>query len=99
MEQANQSTDRPLRVCLVVPYDLRPEGGGVKQHAIHLAGALSRRGDNVTIVGPASGRVRTPGFCGFRGVISIRANGSDNKLGCSSPPKRFGSSSANAPST
>ncbi len=89
MEQASQSSDRPLRVCLVVPYDLRPEGGGVKQHAIHLAGALSRLGDNVTIVGPASGRMRTPGFCGFRGVVSIRANGSDNKLGLFVSPQKI----------
>lgn len=72
---------RPLRVCLVVPYDLSPEAGGVKQHALHLLAALRRLGDEVWLIGPATKPVTTPGLQGFAGVVNIRHNGSDNQLG------------------
>lgn len=72
---------RALRICHVVPYDLAPEGGGVKQHALHLASALRRLGDEVTIIGPASAQLTDQGLQGFAGVVNIPSNGSDNMLG------------------
>jgi len=72
---------RPLRVCMLATYDLAPEGGGVNQHAVHLAAALRRLGDEVTILGPASGPVDRPHVHALRGVVNIPANGSDNYLG------------------
>jgi phosphatidyl-myo-inositol alpha-mannosyltransferase len=71
----------PLRVCLVIPYDLSPQGGGVKQHVLHLAAALKRRGDDVTIIGPSSAPIDVPGIHSFGGVVNIPGNGSDNMLG------------------
>src|SRR4051812_25174183 len=74
--------NRSLKICHVVPYDLSPEGGGVKQHALHLAAALRQLGDDVTIIGPASKPITDgTGVRGFRGVVNIPANGSDNLLG------------------
>lgn len=72
---------KPLKVCLVVPYDLSPEAGGVKQHALHLMAALRRLGDEVWLIGPATQPLATPGLKGFSGVVNIRHNGSDNQLG------------------
>ncbi len=69
-----------LRICMLVTYDLSTHGGGVKQHAVHLAQALRRRGDHVTIVGPASAPLDEPDTHGFGGIVNIPANGSDNKL-------------------
>jgi phosphatidylinositol alpha-mannosyltransferase len=68
----------PLRVCIVVAYDLS-EPGGVKHHAIELATALRARGDEVTIIGPANAPVE--GVVQFGGVANIVSNGSDNRLG------------------
>lgn len=79
---------RPLKVCLVVPYDLSPEGGGVKQHAIHLTAALRRLGDDVTIIGPSSRPIEDPDIRGFRGVINVPSNGSDNMLGIFVSPRK-----------
>ena len=68
-----------MRVCLVVPYDLAVEGG-VKKHALCLAAALERTGDEVDVIGPASGPVDVRNATTFGGVVSIRSNGSDNRL-------------------
>ena len=50
----------PLRICMMVTYDLAAPCGGVKHHAQQLAAALRRNGDEVTIVGsgirPGQGR-------------------------------------------
>lgn len=72
---------RPLRVCMMVTYDLASPCGGVKHHAQQLAHALRRRGDEVTLVGPASAPVGDPHTKTFSGVVNIPANGSDNMLG------------------
>lgn len=82
----------PLRICLIVPYDLTPEAGGVKQHAVHLMAGLERRGDRVTLIGPASAPLAAPNTRGFAGVVSIRGNGSHNRMGLLCSPfalKRF----------
>ena len=66
---------------MVVPYDLAEEGG-VKRHAVQLATTLRRLGDEVDVIGPTSDRSEPPPHVhGFRGVINIPANGSDNRLG------------------
>jgi phosphatidyl-myo-inositol alpha-mannosyltransferase len=74
-----------LRVCIVASYDLAEEGG-VKKHAVHLAAQLRELGDHVDIIGPYSGQERPQrgpggGLYGFRGVVNIPANGSDNRMG------------------
>lgn len=84
---------RRLRVCLVVTYDLAPRGGGVKQHAVHLAAALRQLGDEVTLLGPSSTRhLNEPSTYGLRGVVNVPSNGSDNYLGifcCPYQTRRF----------
>ncbi|HEX7701569.1 MAG TPA: glycosyltransferase family 4 protein, partial [Kofleriaceae bacterium] len=71
---------RALRVCMVVTYDLaRP--GGVKHHAEHLAAALRRAGDHVTLVGPSSVAKSGRDTVTFGGIANVPANGSDNQLG------------------
>jgi phosphatidyl-myo-inositol alpha-mannosyltransferase len=74
-----------MRVCLVVPYDLSIEGG-VKKHAVCLAAALRRLGDQVELIGPASAPVDLPHTTTFGGVVSIQSNGSDNRLGLLTSP-------------
>jgi phosphatidylinositol alpha-mannosyltransferase len=69
-----------MRICQVVTYDIAAPGGGVKQHAIHLANALRDEGDEVDVIGPASGPTE-PGLRGFSGVVNIPGNGSDNYIG------------------
>ena len=69
----------PLRICLVVPYDVSEEGG-VKRHAVHLARALREAGDEVEIVGPRRGPAAEPGIHGFGGVVNIPANGAANYI-------------------
>ena len=71
----------PLRVCMMVTYDLAAPCGGVKHHAQQLAAALRRRGDQVTMVGPASAPIKDEHTHTFSGVVNIPANGSDNMLG------------------
>src|SRR4249920_2607480 len=71
----------PLRVCMMVTYDLASPCGGVKHHAQQLAAALRRRGDDVTLVGPASAPIKDAHTHTFGGVMNIRGNGSDNMLG------------------
>jgi phosphatidylinositol alpha-mannosyltransferase len=77
----------PLRICMLVTYDLASPGGGVKQHAVHLAEALRRGGDDVTIVGPSSKPIDLPGFKTFGGVVNISSNGSDNMLAIFASPR------------
>ncbi len=66
---------------MMVTYDLASPCGGVKHHAQQLATALRRRGDEVTIVGPASAPIKDEYTHTFPGVLNIPANGSDNMLG------------------
>lgn len=70
-----------LRVCMMVTYDMASPGGGVKQHAVHLADSLRRLGDDVMLVGPSSVPTNEPNVHSFPGVVNVRANGSDNYLG------------------
>jgi phosphatidyl-myo-inositol alpha-mannosyltransferase len=70
---------RPLRVCIVVPYDLS-EYGGVKHHALELARALRRGGDDVTIIGPATRDPKLDGVETFGGIVNISSNASDNRI-------------------
>lgn len=80
----------PLRICMVVGYDISEEGG-VKRHAMHLADALRRRGDSVAVIGPSSDPAQEAGseLRSFGGVINIRANGSDNRMGLFTPVRRL----------
>ena len=71
---------RPLRVCMIVGYDLS-EPGGVKHHAQELAQALRMRGDQVFVVGPSSGPVDGDRVVRFRGVWRTVSNGSENAFG------------------
>ncbi len=72
----------------MVPYDLAEEGG-VKRHAFHLATALRRLGDEVTIMGASSAPQLDPAVHGFGGIINIPSNGSDNRLAMLTPPWRI----------
>jgi phosphatidyl-myo-inositol alpha-mannosyltransferase len=76
-----------LRVCMMVTYDMASPGGGVKQHALHLAASLRRLGDEVTLVGPSSVPTDEPNVHSFGGVVNIPANGSDNNLGILVSPR------------
>ncbi len=77
---------RPLRIGMVVTYDLaRP--GGVKHHAEHLARALRRGGDEVTLIGPSSA-ARADAVT-FSGIANVPANGSDNQLGIFVSPTKI----------
>jgi phosphatidylinositol alpha-mannosyltransferase len=78
-----RAVDSSLKICMVVPYDLAEEGG-VKRHATQLASVLRSRGDEVDVVGPLSRPhpvAPAPHVYGFRGVVNVPANGSDNRLG------------------
>jgi phosphatidyl-myo-inositol alpha-mannosyltransferase len=70
---------RPLRVCVVVPYDLC-ERGGVKHHVLEVAHALRKSGDEVSIVGPATVDPKLDGVTSFGGIVNIRSNASDNRM-------------------
>jgi len=76
-----------LRVCMMVTYDMASPGGGVKQHALHLAASLRRLGDEVTLVGPSSVPSDEPDVHSFKGIVNIPANGSDNFLGLLVSPR------------
>jgi phosphatidylinositol alpha-mannosyltransferase len=71
--------EAPLRICIVVPYDLS-ERGGVKHHAFEVAYALRRRGDHVDIVGPATEDPKLDGVMSFGGIVNVRSNASDNRM-------------------
>ena len=75
------NADGSLNVCIVVSYDLDEDGGGVKHHAMHLARTLRQDGDRVTVIGPSTVARNTADIVGFRGVINVKSNGSDNRLG------------------
>src|SRR5258706_13708343 len=77
----------PLRVCMMVTYDLASVGGGVKQHAVHLAASLRRSGDEVTLVGPSSEPSADPDVVTFGGIVNVPNNGSDNMLGLLVSPR------------
>src|SRR4051812_32058161 len=76
-----------LRVCMMVTYDMASPGGGVKQHALHLAASLRKLGDEVMLVGPSSVPTSEPDVHSFGGIINIPGNGSDNKLGLLASPR------------
>jgi len=76
-----------LRVCMMVTYDMAAPGGGVKQHALHLAASLRRLGDEVMLVGPSSVPTDEPDVHSFGGIVNIPANGSDNNLGLFVSPR------------
>ena len=75
------NADGSLNVCIVVSYDLDEDGGGVKHHALHLARTLRQGGDRVTVIGPSTVARSTPETVGFRGVVNVKSNGSDNRIG------------------
>jgi len=79
---------RPLRICIVVPYDLSIPGGGVKHHALQLARALRTTGDQVTVLGPASEPVDLPGAIGLPGVVKFVSNGAYFRMGLLIAPWR-----------
>lgn len=79
--------DGRLRVCMMVTYDMASPGGGVKQHALHLAASLRRLGDEVMLVGPSSVPTDEPDVHSFGGIVNIPANGSDNNLGILVSPR------------
>jgi phosphatidylinositol alpha-mannosyltransferase len=81
MRHRSRNQNAPLRVLVVVPYDLSEPGGGVKHHAVSLARVLRELGDEVTVAGPASQPIREPHMVGFRGVVNIQFNGSANRIG------------------
>jgi phosphatidylinositol alpha-mannosyltransferase len=76
---------------MMVTYDLASHGGGVKQHALHLAASLRRLGDEVIVVGPSSKRLPDEGplLHTFGGVVNVPGNGSDNFLGIFASPVRI----------
>ena len=76
-----------MRVCMMVTYDMASAGGGVAQHAKHLAASLRKRGDQVTLVGPSSQPIDEPDVVAFDGVVNVPANGSDNFLGLLMSPR------------
>lgn len=79
--------DGRLRVCMMVTYDMASPGGGVKQHALHLAASLRRLGDEVMLVGPSSVPTDEPDVHSFGGIVNVPANGSDNNLGLLVSPR------------
>ncbi|HEU4732177.1 MAG TPA: glycosyltransferase family 4 protein [Kofleriaceae bacterium] len=72
---------------MMVTYDMASPGGGVKQHALHLAASLRRLGDEVKLVGPSSVPTDEPDVHSFGGIVNIPANGSDNNLGLLVSPR------------
>jgi phosphatidyl-myo-inositol alpha-mannosyltransferase len=72
---------------MLVTYDMASPGGGVKQHAVHLADSLRRLGDEVMLVGPSSVPTDEPDVHSFGGIVNIPANGSDNNLGLLVSPR------------
>jgi phosphatidylinositol alpha-mannosyltransferase len=75
-----------VKICLVSPYDLSLPGG-VNKHVRSLAERLLAKGDEVEVIGPATSTDRLgPHVTGFRGVVSIHANNSDNRIGLFTSP-------------
>ena len=86
-ERDDQShASKPLRICMLVPYDIT-ERGGVKHHAIELSDALRRLGDEVIMLAASSVEIDEPLLRGLPGIVNVRSNGSDNRMGLLvSPP-------------
>ncbi len=79
----------PLRIAVTIPYDLAVEGG-VKRHAMNLAGALRRLGDEVDVIGPCSNpQALENGMYGFPGVVALHSNGSTAHIGAFVSPLRI----------
>ena len=74
---------------MVVTYDMASPGGGVKQHAVHLAAALRRSGDDVLLVGPSSVPSREPDVRSFDGVVNVSSNDSGNLMGLFVSPREL----------
>jgi phosphatidyl-myo-inositol alpha-mannosyltransferase len=75
-----------VKICLVSPYDLSLPGG-VNKHVRSLAERLRAKGDEVEVMGPATSTDRLGAHVtGFRGVVSIHANNSDNRIGLFTSP-------------
>lgn len=75
-----------MKICLVSPYDLSLPGG-VNKHVRSLAERLRAKGDEVEVMGPATSTDRLGAHVtGFRGVVSIHANNSDNRIGLFTSP-------------
>lgn len=72
---------------MMVTYDMASPGGGVKQHALHLAASLRRLGDDVMLVGPSSVPTSEPNVHSFGGIVNIPGNGSDNRLALFASPR------------
>ena len=73
-------TVRPsLRVAIVAPYDLSAEGG-VNNQIRAQATALRRRGHDVQVFGPASGRV-ADGERSLGRTISVTISGTESAVG------------------
>jgi len=81
--------ERRLRVCMVVTYDMASPGGGVKQHAVHLAAALRRHGDEVLVIGPSSVPSHEPDVRSFDGIVNVSSNDSDNLMGLFVSPREL----------
>ena len=75
-----------MKICLVSPYDLSLPGG-VNKHVRSLAERLRAKGDEVEVIGPATSTDRLGAHVtGFRGVVSVHANNSDNRIGLFTSP-------------
>lgn len=68
-----------MRIGLVTAYDLSRDGG-VNRQALGLARALRDLGDDVLVLGPASGPV-PQGCVGLAGVVGVPGNGSMAHIG------------------
>jgi phosphatidylinositol alpha-mannosyltransferase len=74
-----------MRICLVTPYDLCVDGG-VNRHVRGLGAALAKGGDEVRVIGPASG-IPPPGCEAVAGTVALPANGSVARIGLWSSPR------------
>ncbi len=75
-----------MKICLVSPYDLSLPGG-VNKHVRSLAERLRAKGDDVEVMGPATSTDQLGAHVtGFRGVVSVHANNSDNRIGLFTSP-------------
>lgn len=79
-----------MKICIVTPYELSLDGG-VNKHVFNLARALRAKGDEVAVIGPASGPTPDdPDVTAFGGVVSIQGNESDNRIGIFTSPLAVG---------
>lgn len=85
---------QPLRIGILVPYDLAPHAGGVRQHALHLKRALERCGDTIALIGPTSAKGGYPsdpaqGVYALPGVVTVPVNGTRSAVGMRVAPWRL----------